>query len=106
MNDQNPYFKISEGKTFNYLIPIIFCAIGSLISFVLLWPLGILLATACVLLGSIESGLEFNTETLQYRKYQSLFGDSWGKWLKVENPDSFHVRLSVDRISCRTFAQM
>ncbi|MNJ84740.1 hypothetical protein D3C87_21990 [compost metagenome] len=106
MNEHASTLKISEGKTFNYLIPIILFAILSLVSFVLFWPLGILLAAACVLLGSIESGLEFNTETMQYRKYQALFGSSRGKWVQIEDPDSFHVRLSVDSISYRTFAQL
>lgn len=103
MNKQNSSLKISEGKAFNYLIPIIFCAIASIISFVVFWPLGILLAVACILLASVESGLELNMETMQYRKYQALFDSTWGKWLKIEDPDSFHIRLSVDSISYRTY---
>lgn len=106
MNESNPILKISEGKTFNYLIPFIFCAIASLISFVLFWPLGILLAIVCIVLASVESGLELNKESMQYRKYQALFGNSMGKWHQIENPDSFHIRLSVDSISYRTYGQI
>lgn len=106
MNTNNTSLKISEGKTFSYLIPIIFCAIASIISFVVFWPLGVLLVGICISLGSIESGLELNTETMQYRKYQALFGSTWGKWLKIEDPDSFHIRLSVDTISYRTYGRL
>lgn len=97
---------LSEGKTLNYLIPIIFCAIAAVISFVLFLPLGIILAIVTVLLGIIENGLEFNSETMEYRKFQSLFGFFWGSWSKINDPDSFHLRLSVDSHSYRTFSMI
>lgn len=104
--NESSILKLSEGKTLNYLIPIIFCALAALVSFVLFWPLGILLAVICILLASIESGLEFNTEIMQYRKYQALFGNSWGKWIKIQDPDSFHIRLSVESFSYKTFGHL
>lgn len=96
---------ISEGKTMNYLIPIIFCGIAALISFVLFFPLGILLALVCILLGLIETGLEFNLEAMQYRKFKSLIGFTWGSWTKIQSPESFHLRLSVENTTYRRFVQ-
>lgn len=102
MNQASTILVFNEGKTFNYLIPLLFCGITSAISFVLFLPLGILLAVACILLGSIESGLEFNTEKMEFRKFQSLFGSKWGSWKKITDPDSFHLYLSVENNSYNT----
>lgn len=93
---------LSEGKNLNYLIPVLLCGIASAIGFIFFFPLGILLAIAAVLLGIIESGLEFNTETMEFRRFKSLPGFSWGKWVKIPDPDSFHLRLSVESHSYRT----
>nr|WP_294859874.1 hypothetical protein [uncultured Fluviicola sp.] len=96
---------ISEGKTMTYLIPIVFCGIAALVSFMLFFPFGILLTSICILLGLTEIGLEFNLETMQYRKFKSLFGSAWGKWSKVPDLDSFHLRLSVENTTYRRFVQ-
>lgn len=96
---------ISEGKTMNYLIPIIFCGIAALISFALFFPLGILLVLVCIVLGLIETGLEFDLETMQYRKFKSVNGFTWGSWMKIQNPESFHLRLSVENTTYRRFVQ-
>lgn len=102
MNKTSTTLVLNEGKTLNYLIPVLLCGVASVISFVFFFPLGILLALACILLASIEGGLEFNAETMEYRKFQSLFGQTWGSWLKIKGHESFHLRLSVENHSCRT----
>ncbi|TSJ47880.1 hypothetical protein [Fluviicola chungangensis] len=102
MNQASTPLVFSEGKTFNYLIPLLFCGIASAISFVLFFPLGIILAVTCVLLGSIESGLEFDAEKMEFRKFQSLFGFKWGNWRKINHPDSFHLYLSIENNSYNT----
>jgi hypothetical protein len=94
---------ISEGKTLTYLIPVVFCGIAALISFVLFWPLGILLALACIFLGMVETGLEFNRETMEYCKLKSVISFSWGTRKKLPDPESFHLRLSVESQSYRTY---
>jgi hypothetical protein len=94
---------INEGKTLNYLIPTILCAIASLISFVLFFPLGILLIIICIQLALIETGIEFNGETLVYRKFKLIFGVKRGKWKNIPDPDSFHLRLSVESHTYKTY---
>jgi hypothetical protein len=96
---------ISEGKTMIYLIPIVFCGIAALISFALFIPLGLLLTLVCILLGLTEIGLEFNLETMEYRKFKSLLGSTWGDWIKIPNLDSFHLLLSVESASYQRFTQ-
>lgn len=92
---------INEGKTMTYLIPIVFCGIAALISFVFILPLGVLFVLICILLGLIETGLEFNPETMEYRKFKSVNGFTWGSWIKIQNPESFHLRLSVESATYR-----
>ncbi|WP_294677075.1 hypothetical protein [uncultured Fluviicola sp.] len=104
MNQTSTTLVINEGKTLNYLIPLIFCALGALISLVLFWPLGILFSAIAIILGLIETGLEFNPQTMEYRKYKSLFASKWGEWKKIPDPDSFHLRLSVESHTYRTYA--
>ncbi len=94
---------INEGKTFNYVIPFVFSAIGSIISFVFFFPLGIFLALVSISFAIIETGLEFNQEKMEYRKFKSLLGYSWGNWKKIHNPGSFHLRLSVESQTYRTY---
>jgi hypothetical protein len=94
---------LSEGKTLTYVIPIVFCAIAAIISFVLFWPLGVILAIICISLALVESGLEFNSGTMEYRRFKSVFGTTWGSWVKIKDPDSFHLRLSVESHSYRTY---
>ncbi len=105
MNKTSTNLIINEGKTLTYVIPIVFCALAAIISFVLFWPLGIILALVCILLGLIETGLEFNRETMEYRKFKSLFGSAMGNWMKVKDPDSFHLRLSVESVSYQRVIQ-
>ena len=102
MNKTSTTLVLNEGKTLNYLIPVLLCGVASVISFVFFFPLGILLALACILLASIECGLEFNAETMEYRKFQSLFGQTWGNWVQIKDPESFHLRLSVESHTYRT----
>lgn len=97
---------LNEGKTFNHPIPVVVFAIASIISFVFFFPLGILLALFCIAFAMIETGLEFNSETMEYRKFQSVFGVIRGKWVKIKNIDSFHLRLSVESHSYRTYNMM
>lgn len=89
---------LSEGKTLTYVIPIVFCAIAAIISFVLFWPLGVILTLICISLVLVESGLEFKWESMEYRKIKSLFGITWGNWVKINEVDSFHLRLSVETV--------
>ncbi len=91
-----PRLTITEGKTLNYLAHAVFCGIGAIIGFALFWPIGILLAVACILLFLVETGLEFDPATLQYRKFKQLSGSRWGNWVPVTQPESFHLRLSVE----------
>lgn len=102
MKESTTSLVFSEGKNLNYLIPVLLCGIASIISFIFFFPLGIILAIASVLLGIIESGLEFNAETMEFRRFKSLLGSSWGKWIKIPDPDSFHLYLSVESHSYRT----
>ncbi len=102
MNQTSPTLVLNEGKTLNYLIPVLICGIASLISFVFFLPLGMLLALTCISLALIESGLEFNAGTMEYRKFQSLFGQTWGSWVQIKDPESFHLRLSVESNTYRT----
>lgn len=103
MNQTSPTLVLNEGKTFNYVIPVVFLAIASIISFVFFFPLGILLAIVCAAFALVESGLEFNSGTMEYRRFKSVFGTTWGNWIKIKDPDSFHLRLSVESHSYRTY---
>ncbi len=94
---------VNEGKTFIYLIPIIFCSIASLISFVFFWPLGIVLAVISIILSLAETGLELDQQTMKYRSFKSLLGYMWGTWKKIPQPESFHLRLSVESESYRDY---
>lgn len=103
MNQTSISLVLNEGKTFNYVIPVVFLAIASIISFVFFFPLGILLAIICISLALVESGIEFKSDTLEYRRFKSVFGITWGNWVKINNPESFHLRLSVESHTYRTY---
>lgn len=95
---------LNEGKTFNYILPVVFLAIASIISFVFFFPLGILLALTCIAFAIVETGLEFKSGTMEFRKFKSVFGVTWGGWIKIKNPDSFHLRLSVESHTYRNYS--
>lgn len=101
MNQTSPTLILNEGKTFNYIVPVIFLAIASIISFVFFFPLGIVLTIISIALALAESGLEFKLETMEYRRFKSIFGSMWGNWVQIKDPDSFHLRLSVESHSYR-----
>lgn len=93
---------LNEGKTLNYLIPVLICGIAAAFCFVFFPLWGILFAIAAILFGLVENGLEFNLETMEYRKFESLFDSKWGEWKKIQDPDSFHLVLSVENNSYKT----
>jgi hypothetical protein len=103
MKQSSTTLVLNEGKTFNYVIPVVFLAIASIISFVFFLPLAIILTIACIALAMVESGLELKSETMEYRKFKSVFGITWGNWVKIKDPDSFHLRLSVESHTYRTY---
>lgn len=98
---------VNEGRTLVYIFPAVFCGIAALISFFFLFPLAILLIGIVVILSLTETGLDYNPITHQYRKYKSLFGNKWGNWVQLINPEKFELRISVERAYARnTFSNV
>jgi hypothetical protein len=98
---------VNEGRSLIYIFPAVFCAVGAIISFFFLFPLIFLLIPLVILFSLVETGLDYNPSTLQYRKYKSLFGKKWGSWNQLVNPEKFELRLSVERSFSRSaFSQV
>lgn len=105
MNKSSTTLILNEVKTLTYVIPLVFCALAAIISLVLFWPLGTILAILCILLSLIETGLEFDHKTMEYRKFKSLFGCTWGSWIQIKDPDGFHLHLSVESVTYQRVIQ-
>lgn len=106
-NTNHPLITVSEGRSLIYIFPAVFCGIGAIISFWFLPLLSFLLIAAVILFCLTETGLDYNPNTQQYRKYKSLFGEKWGSWEQAVYPEKFELRLSVERAySKRAFSQI
>lgn len=88
---------VNEGRTLTFIFPAVFLGIGALISFFFFIPLAFMLIGMVILLSLVETGLDYNPSTQQYRRYKSLFGNKWGPWKQLENPSKFELRISVER---------
>lgn len=97
MNSNANYLLANEGRTLLYLIPAVLLALIAIPFFFFFIPISFLLIAMTVLLTLVESGLELNTDTMQYRKFKSLFGNKWGQWKSLVDPSGFHLNLSVER---------
>jgi len=86
---------INEGTTGANGVPAAICGfIGVL--FLVFYPLiAVFFFLICAIMSMLTEGIEFDTETKQFRKYYDLFGLRSGQWKPLPKMDSLSLKLHV-----------